>query len=152
MKTAFSIFCLTILLAGCAGKPDRFQQLEGEWRNVSLRLVQHTIANGSLDSTLIIKNGDWDSILQMRPIRTTFHSNGTYVSRYYNLSDSLIFESGGDWHFIGDSLYLSSAEGQNAYHFQMLDDNQARFVSMLDWDSDGSADDEYDGIQQKQQK
>jgi hypothetical protein len=150
MKAIYSFVCLACLLASCTSKPDNYELLEGEWRNVSLKLIQHTIANSSADSTLTIKNGDWDSVLQMKPIRTTFSSNGTYISRYYNLSDSLVFESGGHWHFIGDSLYLSSEEGDNSYLFQVLENNQARFVSRLDWDSDGQPDDEYDGIQQKQ--
>ncbi|MEQ8688119.1 MAG: hypothetical protein RIE86_22640, partial [Imperialibacter sp.] len=107
MKAVYSFVCLACLLASCTSQPDNYELIEGEWRNVSLQLIQHTIANSSADSTLTIKNGDWDSVLQMRPIRTTFNSDGTYMSRYYNLSDSLIFESGGHWHFIGDSLYLS---------------------------------------------
>ncbi len=150
MKLTYLVLCLVVLMSSCSTQPDNYELLEGEWRNVSLQLIQHSMANGSVDSTLIIKNGEWDSILQMKPIRTTFISNGTYVSRYYNLSDSLIFEAEGNWHFIGDSLHLVSEEGSNSYLFEMLDDRQARFVSKLDWDNDGLSDDLYDGIQRKQ--
>lgn len=149
MKIRTSFFCLTLLVS-CVSAPDNYQLLEGEWRNISLQLVQHSLNNSGKDSVLVIENGQWDSILRIRPIRTTYLGDGTFVSRYYNLNDSLLFESGGTWHFIGDSLYLATEEGVTAYHFKMLENGQARFIARLDWDSDGHSDDLYDGVQQKQ--
>lgn len=151
--TTYSIVLLFLMMQ-CGEKKDNYETMLGEWVNVSMTLRQITVdsGRGPADSTLLIGEGQWDSILQMRPIRTTYSDNGTYVSRYYNLKDSLLFESEGNWYFLGDSLYLSNEVEVNAYFFEVLESNQARFVSQLDWDGDGDKDDRYDGIQQKQEK
>lgn len=139
-----------LVTLSCSSKPDKYTLLEGEWTNVSLSLHQKTVNNSQKDSTLIIEEGQWDSLLRMKPIRTTYKNNGTYISRYYNLNDSLLFESEGKWHFLGDSLYLSSDEGLTVYYFQVLSEKRAGFNATLDWDNDGESDDIYDGVQQKQ--
>jgi hypothetical protein len=152
MKVLLPFFTWLVILTGCAERADNYQLLEGEWRNVSMTLVQHSVDSDRPDSVLVIKDGDWNNALQMAPIRTTYNGNGTYVSRYYNLSDSLVFESEGTWHFLGDSLYMQADESTTAYHLQWLDNDQARFVARLDWDGEGYPDDEYEGVQQKQKK
>lgn len=145
-------FAGLMIFTGCAKRADNYQLLEGEWRNVSMTLLQHSVGRGQQDSVLVIKEGDWNNVLQMAPIRTTYNINGTYISRYYNLSDSLVFESAGTWHFLGDSLYMLADETTTTYHLEWLDNDRARFVARLDWDGDGSSDDEYEGVQQKQKK
>ncbi len=149
MRTTASFFLLLSLSLSCSTEKDKYAQLEGEWSNVSLYVQQKTVNNTEHDSILIVNEGQWDSLLQMKPIRTTYYNNGTYISRYYNLADSLLFESEGKWHFIGDSLYLSTDEGSTAYYFSVLPNNRAGFAAVLDWDNDGYSDDFYDGVQQK---
>lgn len=149
MRPGTCIFLL-LLMYSCSPAPDKYEVLEGEWTNVSLVLEQKSVNNSDYDSVLRVEEGQWDSVLQMKPIRTTYLKNGTYTSRYYNLSDSLLFESEGKWHFRGDSLYLSTDEGTTAYLFKMLPGNRAGFVATLDWDDDGQPDDIYDSVQQKE--
>jgi len=150
-KTLASVWIILFFFAfaSCSQRKDNYEAMLGEWSNVSLTLRQTTVNNGARDSTLLIEAGQWAATLGMNPIRTTYAGNGGYVSRYYNLHDSLVFESEGSWYVIGDSVYLGSEEGVTSYFFEPLGNGKARFVSLLDWDGDGKRDDLYDGIQQK---
>lgn len=143
------IFFVSLLTVSCTSGPDNYELLEGEWTNISLNLEQRSLNNSSIDSVLQVKEGQWDSLLQMKPIRTTYNANGTFISRYYNLSDSLLFETEGQWYFVGDSLYLATDEGVTGYYFTRLPNNRASFEAIVDWDNDGRRDDLYKGVQQK---
>ncbi len=85
------------LLAGCASDitiaPGSSKPLDkrffGEWRNESMR-VECATYRGS-DSTFVIDvpAGQWEAKMKMQPIRTTYKADGSYVSEYRTLSDSI---------------------------------------------------------------
>lgn len=118
------------------------QGIIGEWKNVSMKV---TFPN---DSVFDVPGGQWEDILQIRPIVTTYADDKSYTSRYYSLSDSLVFTSQGNWHVSKDSLYLISDSDTTAYKFTK-EGVKGFFTGYVDWDGNGQKDDLYFGVQTK---
>jgi hypothetical protein len=100
------------------------------------------------DSIFKVPEGQWENILKIKPILTTYYPEGRYESKYYNLMDSLLFTSEGNWELKGDSLYLKEAGIITTYHV-FLDLPKATFTGQLDWDQDGDSAEVYQGVQIK---
>lgn len=120
----------------------------GTWENTTLNVEVNTISNGDSSSVLAIDVGEWEKTLNIKPISTTYWTDGTFVSVYRGLDGQEIGKEEGNWSIRNDSLILSSANYKNAYRVT-IENKQARFVSYLDWDQDGLMDDLYDGWQKK---
>ncbi len=148
------------LLAGCAGNltiaPGSSKPLDkrffGEWRNESMR-VECATYRGS-DSTFVIDvpAGQWEAKMRMQPIRTTYKADGSYVSEYRTLSDSISLRRKGTWTANGKRLILRETEPDSREYVNeySISGKRARFSSTLDFDSDGKTDDLYEGVQRKQ--
>jgi len=148
------------LLAGCAGNltiaPGSSKPLDkrlfGEWRNESMR-VECATYRGS-DSTVVIDvpAGQWEAKMRMQPIRTTYKADGSYVSEYRTLSDSISLRRLGNWTANGKRLILRETEPDSREYVNdySISGKRARFSSTLDFDSDGKTDDLYEGVQRKQ--
>lgn len=111
----------------------------GEWRNLSL-IVRMP------DSTVNVPEGQWEAVLGIKPIRTTFNENGTFVSEYRTLEDSVFMTSNGSWEIEGDTLSMVERGTENKY-FYSLDGDTVTFRGYLDWDQDGLPNDHYAGKQ-----
>lgn len=86
--------------------------------------------------------------LKIKPILTSYYPDGRYETKYYNLEDSLLFTSQGNWVLNGDSIYLKEGGITTAYHF-IPDLPRATFIGLLDWDQDGDISEIYEGVQVK---
>lgn len=137
-----------LIMFGCSGSEEKGtdvkeeatnQSIIGEWRNVSL-IVRMP------DSTVNVPEGEWEAVLGIKPIRTTFNENGTFVSEYRTLEDSVFMTSNGTWLIEGDTLAMVERGIENKYHFY-LDGETAIFRGYLDWDQDGQRNDHYAGKQ-----
>ncbi|MBO3698685.1 hypothetical protein [Roseivirga sp. E12] len=145
---------LTIFLAlACAYSCQDAHHLSpldivGTWENTTLNVEVSTVSNSDSSSILSIDIGEWEKTLNIKPISTTYWADGTFVSVYRGLDGQEIGKEEGNWSIRNDSLILSSSNYNNAYRVT-IQNEQARFVSYLDWDQDGSKDDLYDGWQIK---
>jgi len=134
---------------------DYISQLEnefiGEWANVSMRVVVRTYNNSDTSFIVDINEDNWELKMNIKPIVTTIFDDGTYISEFRNSFDSLIYKPKGTWLIDGDSLIMR--DNQAVYKYQIfIDGNRAEFKSLVDWDKDGKEDDEYFGVQRKQEK
>lgn len=134
------------LLASCSNNNNE-GYLVGEWYNQSIR-VDIDALDGQIDSVFSVPSGQWEEILQIKPISTTFKSDGTYESVYYNLDGSVLQKNSGVWKMKSDSLYLTQQGLTTGYLFQWQE-GKGLFEGYLDWDTDGQTDDFYSGVQIK---
>lgn len=116
----------------------------GTWLNESL----HVTYLGR-DSVFKVPAGQWEAVLKIKPIETTYKSDHTYSSNYFALNDSLMFTNKGTWALEGDSLALTT-EGVTTKYLFTFKDGVGTFEGMLDWDQDGAANELYKGTQIKQ--
>ncbi|MDZ7606141.1 MAG: hypothetical protein U5K79_11270 [Cyclobacteriaceae bacterium] len=124
------------------------QDLVGVWVNESMRVWVRSYNHSDTSFIVDINEENWDLKMTIKPITTSIYSNGTYISEFSNSFDSLIYNPEGSWLLDGDSLIME--DHQATYKYQVfIDGNRAEFKSILDWDSDGVADDEYFGVQRK---
>ena len=132
------------------------EALPGEWRNSTLKVKIYS-AGGRTDSvaTIEVHYGEWDSMMQFKPIRTYFlpasngPKSGGYYSDYLALDGSLMFRKTGSWKVNGDSLTMEENGIPYKYFVEFLAEGELAFTSIMDWDNDGSVDDEYYGTQKK---
>lgn len=133
---------------------DYISQLEeefiGEWANVSMRVHVRSFNNSDTSFMVDINEDNWELKMNIKPIITTIFDDGTYISEFRNSFDSLIYKPKGTWLIDGDSLIMQ--DNQAIYKYQIfIDGTRAEFKSLVDWDKDGKEDDEYFGVQRKQE-
>jgi hypothetical protein len=100
------------------------------------------------DSIFNVPEGQWENILKIKPILTSYYPDGRYESKYYNLEDSLLFTSQGNWALNGDSIYLKEGGITTTYRF-ISALPRATFIGLLDWNQDGDVYEIYEGVQVK---
>lgn len=146
MKRFFIIPLLVIIFSSC--QPGFDKQLIGTWENTTLSVQTNTAQGRDTTTYLSIENGGWEEALNIKPIVTTYLADGTFKSEYFGLDGKPVGTEEGTWKIRNDSLVLKSGGYDNVYKVT-FEGKQARFVSYLDWDQDGEADDLYDGWQKK---
>lgn len=146
--TVIVTFGLIILCTACQDQNKLKDKLIGSWTNVDLKvsLNHHKVGDSAYQFEVPI--GQWEAMLNIKPILTDFRDDGSYRSEYRTLEDSLIREIEGKWQFEQDSLILIEAGTATLYHVEMMD-TLVIFTGWLDWDQDGEADDLYTGRQSK---
>jgi hypothetical protein len=124
------------------------QELIGVWVNSSMKVWVNGYNNSDTSFIVDINEDTWDMKMNVQPIITTIRNDGTYSSEIRNSLDQVTYTPEGTWMLDGDSLIM---EDQRAvYKYQIfIDGDIAEFNSLLDWDQDGKADDEYKGVQRK---
>lgn len=124
------------------------EAIVGKWENVSMIVKVHSFENSDTSFIVHITEDNWETKMNIKPIVTTIHPDGRYRSEYRNSFDSLIYAPIGTWMIDGDTLIME--DHQDIYKYQIfVNDDEAEFRNMVDWDKDGLADDEYFGIQRK---
>ncbi|MEO9965315.1 MAG: hypothetical protein ABJF11_05985 [Reichenbachiella sp.] len=142
------LMLMTCGLLSCSSHQIDQKLLLGTWKNTELRVKMNSFKNEDSIKWLIAKAGEWEKVLKMKPIETTYFPDGTFESKYNGLDGQLLGTEKGQWQLTNDSLILRSANYNNSYKIYYID-HQLRFVSLLDWDEDGKKDDLYDGWQVK---
>ena len=150
--------CAAILFFGC-NDPEpkapsvKTEQLVGEWRNVTLRIEMNRIGGKDSVKVFEVDEKNWESRMNIRPIRTFYNADGTYHSVHANLNDSVVYDPAGVWTLQGDSLFMTDtfpARGPR-YSYQLkINGNMAEFRGLEDSDGDGEKDDLYFGTQRRQ--
>jgi hypothetical protein len=127
---------------------DLSQLIPGAWENVSMVVTVNTYMGQDTSYSLRVPKSTWEEKMGIRPIRTTYDTSHRYVSVYKNLQDSIVNRTRGIWNTFGDTLMLIEAEATYLYRVEPHPDGWL-FLSQLDWDGDGQADDTYEGVQKK---
>ncbi len=142
-----------LLIGGCYSphKDISRKDLIGEWHNFYVNLEMPSYQGGASTFRLEANEMNWEELMEMKPIRTFFRENGTYVSEYRNLEDSVFMIHSGYWEIANDSLILRQREPVPIdYRYAVsLQGDTATFVAVMDFDGDGQEDDHYQGIQTK---
>jgi len=128
-------------------KPEQFY---GEWRNVSMEIT--TAYNTSSSKIESYKEENWEKDLKIKPIRTYYKTDGTYLSEYRDLEGVVFSTTSGKWLVKQDSVYLNQIKPETrvaAYYVEFHDDDTATFTALLDWTSNGKKDDLYIGKQER---
>lgn len=139
---------LALGLAACSTSDIDKELLLGTWKNTSLKVKVNTIQNQDSTSWLIARRGQWEEVLKIKPIETTYSSDGSFQSVYTSLDNQSLGTEKGRWRLKGDSLILSSDNYNHSYKLEWVE-NELRFTAWLDWDQDGKKDDLYSGLQMK---
>lgn len=132
----------------CSCQSNIGDKLIGTWENTTLNVQTNTAQGQDTTINMMIENGQWEEILGIKPIITTYLADGTFKSEYFGLDGEPVGTEEGKWRIRNDSLVLKSG-GYDSVYKVIFEDEQARFISYLDWDQDGEADDLYDGWQKK---
>ena len=85
-------FGLIILWAACQPQTKLTKQLIGSWTNVDLKVSLNHHKVGDSAYLFEVPIGQWEAILNIKPILTDFRDDGSYRSEYRTLEDSLIRE------------------------------------------------------------
>lgn len=119
------------------------ESLVGEWYNVTIDLV----IKADPDSVLKVSEGQWEEIMNMKPIRTTYREDGTFESVYTNLEGEPLGSSAGTWSVSGNQLTMVERGEARVYTFN-IKDGVASFEAEIDWNVDGVLD-QYSGTQKR---
>jgi len=126
------------------------KQLYGEWRNVSMVIT--TAHNTTKSAVEEYKEENWEKDLKIKPIRTYYNADGTYISEYRDIDNIVFNTTSGAWEIKKDSVILHQSKPEKrsaAYHVKFQNENIATFTAMLDWTNNGKKDDLYVGKQQR---
>lgn len=123
----------------------RTKSILGKWTNVSMQVGMKI--EGQEDSVLLAKEGEWEHVLKIKPVLTTYKEDSSFNSEYFTLDGQKFNTIYGKWWLRNDSLVMLTEYGETAYHYE-FSNNRVRFRSKMDWNIDGTLDD-YDGIQVK---
>lgn len=124
------------------------QELIGVWVNSSMKVWVNSYNNSDTSFFVDIDEDTWEMKMSIKPIVTTIRDDGTYSSEFRNSLDAVTYKPEGTWMLDGDSLIME--DHQAIYKYQVfIDGDVAEFKSLIDWDHDGKADDEYAGEQRK---
>jgi len=144
MKNHFYLVFICLIIFSCSSKKDGKEKVEekktaspliGEWENLSMIIRME-------DSILNVPEGQWQEVMGFRPITTVYSENGTYVSEYKTLADSVFMSSSGTWRANNDSLIMIEHGVENRYYYRVFGDTVV-FRAFLDWDQDGLKNDHY---------
>lgn len=159
MRIQTILFSLLVFLVACQPNSDKQdaasakrsvkEAMPGVWETISIR-VEINSAFGNPDSTTVFEVEEelWEQKLGVKPIRTYYELDHKYRSEYRAAgNDTLVNMNKGLWNVVGDTLMLIEPTVSYTYHVKLLENGTGEFRSLLDWDSDGEADDLYIGLQ-----
>lgn len=155
----FSKFFIASLILFYSCKPEPVEnkalekQLLGEWQSKSLKLTMNSFSNKDTTRIFEVDESNWGERMNLSSIHTIYFGDGSYVSEHRNLKDSVIYAPAGRWIIMGDSLMLRDTFPQvglsYSYKIEFIK-NTAILNGIEDCDNDGSADDNYYGVLERQ--
>lgn len=162
MRTIYILIVLGMtVLTGCSDSDGQKQNendqvketdlkkvLEGTWQTYQLNIAVNS-ADG-LDSfrAEYLNQEIWEKEYNIQPPIYYFQADQNYRLVRLSLAGDVISESLGTWDTNGDTLII--VEPEISYKYVVKHGNgRAGFRTIMDWDGDGQADDEYQSIQRK---
>ena len=118
--------------------------LIGEWESVQLNILVNSFQQQPDSSFRInVEPGEWTAKLGLNKSVTTFNSDHKFTRIDFDVAQNIKAEGKGIWNLFGDTTLLF-IERDATYRYD-ISYTKDRIVleSLLDWDGDGEADDEY---------
>lgn len=139
---------LTLLMAFAACQSDsQSDSLVGAWINTAMRVEVMA------DSSYVYEadESNWEERMGIKPIRTFFRPDSTYLAEYRGLDGEVKQHSAGRWWTQGDTLtMLQSIPDRIEYKCRWsIEADRATFEMFVDWDGDGEEDDRYLMVQRR---
>lgn len=147
----FNLFLVSVLFA-CQSKAPEKKELVGTWQNTLLKVeIKSQQGEEGKDSAFVVTQQNWEEKLKIKPIQTNYAKDGTWKSKYFDLSGGLASVTSGKWWLNGDTLWVHTLIPKNEVNFYLcaINNDKATFKTTIDWDSDGIADDLYYGEQER---
>jgi len=150
-KFYFIYGCIIVICCyACNSAPSENNNIVGTWENVLLdvKMVSLDGIEGK-DSAVFVTKERWEEQLKIKPIRTTYEADSSWVSNYFDLKGENISRTSGKWWVNKDTLWMQTLKPKNELNLYTykVNENKAWFKTTVDWDSDGTADDIYYGEQ-----
>lgn len=148
LKVGISLLALTCVCCEPAENKEMEKLMLGEWHSLDLKINMNSFRNMDTVNIFEVKESEWERKMNIRPIRTVYYENGTYVSEHLNLRDSVIFRPAGKWNITGTTIIIQDTfpELGPQYSYTLsFKNNIAEFTGVEDCDNDGNADDDYFG-------
>lgn len=127
---------------------DLRKELQGTWQTVQINIALNTADGRDTFRTESLTEELWKQSFGMQPPLYYFQSDQKFRRLHKNLRDEVIDEAKGIWNVFGDTLMLIEPEATYQYLVR-AGKGRATFRTFLDWDEDGEADDEYQGLHRK---
>lgn len=116
----------------------------GIWEGVSFNVIVNSFENNA-DSSFVfeVNEADWEQKLQVKPVKTIYLPDSTYIQEFHNLAGDMYDQSKGLWNTYGDTLLLLERDATYTYDGKIKTNGLLELRSLVDWDGDGQEDDEY---------
>ncbi|MBL7933672.1 MAG: hypothetical protein JNL60_17345, partial [Bacteroidia bacterium] len=92
MKSKSLLYFITLVFfISCHSETKKSENEElrskiiGEWRSVSMTLNMNSFRNSDSSKVFEVSEANWESRMNIRPIRTIFRNNHTYNTEHWNL-------------------------------------------------------------------
>ena len=144
------------ILGACSGDPaDSAREaaaplpleeaIPGRWETIEIRTEVNTFEGRDTSFVDLITEADWLQVYAMKPIRTTFQPDGTFLREHELRSGEMIDQVSGTWGIYQDSIIVNSPRETQRYGVRFENDKMV-LEARLDWDKDGAADDYYRSV------
>lgn len=119
-------------------------KLYGVWEGVTFQVSLNSVDNIE-DSTAVfeVSEAAWEAKLQVKPVRTIYLPDSTYVQEFRTLQGEIYNTTKGLWNTYGDTIMLLERDATYTYDSKFNDKGWLELRSLVDWDDDGQLDDEY---------
>jgi len=117
----------------------------GVWEAVSFRVMVNSVQNSDSSYVFEISEEEWESRLKVKPVVRYFYKDKKFIEQFRGLDDVPYDTIRGMWNTFGDTLMM--IEPNATYNYEVeIEKGLSKYYGLLDWDSDGNADDEYTGV------
>lgn len=145
---------LSALIYACAPNPTETEveettnlatEMPGTWEVKYMKIEVESFQN-DVDSNFVFEAGKepWERQFGVRPSRTYFAPDSTFRTIIRGLNGASMSEDRGLWRTSGDTLVLIQPNATLQYKV-MIENGQAKWTGVIDWDLDGAEDDVYYG-------
>ncbi|GAB5550553.1 MAG: hypothetical protein Sapg2KO_01440 [Saprospiraceae bacterium] len=151
MKRIYLLLLLSVLAYACAPNNSEVEaqettniatEIQGTWEVKYMKVEVDSYQN--LDSNFVFEATEelWERQYGIRPFRTYFAQDSTFRTLRRGLNGGTMGEERGLWKTFGDTLLLIQPNATLQYKV-LIENGQAKWAGVIDWDLDGVDDDVY---------
>ena len=159
-KITYRFSLLLIALATFACQTDRDEAaateptvdlkdaLRGTWQTFQINVAVNSADGRDTFRTVMYTQEVWEQGFNMEPPVYYFQPDQKYRLVHRSLDGTIVDQTRGIWNVFGDTLVLIEPERTTQYQVRLAN-GKATFRNFQDWDEDGEADDEFQGLQRQ---
>jgi hypothetical protein len=131
-----------------AAAVDLKEALKGTWQTFQINVAINSADGRDTFRTVSYTQEVWEKGFNMEPPVYYFQPDQKYRLVHRSLEGNIVDQTRGIWNTFGDTLVLIEPERTTQYLVRLAN-GKATFRNFQDWDEDGEADDEYQGLQRQ---